>query len=348
MKKETKKPRIKNNTMAVALAAAGVSNVDKLLAHQDVQNLGIKTTIQEGALHAFDEFVKNKSNTVLSNPMSYIDDLSKYNPFWGSVALRVLCSTIGYNVVNTILWDYRKRNKAPEYKSGIDWLNDSIADIQAKEESEKSLESKGLETLHFLDGNTMIGAYKYLFMLVTGSGEDAGNMELPSPAVLFERMREKDKDRSLVLAEYETFQMERFKDSPNFEYVKARLERNKKANDTRAVRKAQDEIDHIHAELASVKHEVFDDGVWARIPLHMQFRIIKSVHNQVNSAIANEMEKPADERTYLEDLNALGEVLLLELQAADREAEVKLAFKRGILKPETHALIGSENAKVVA
>jgi hypothetical protein len=46
------------------------------------------------------------------------------NPFWGNVALRVLCSTIGYSAVNTILWDYRKRNQVPEITSTIDWFND--------------------------------------------------------------------------------------------------------------------------------------------------------------------------------------------------------------------------------
>jgi hypothetical protein len=70
-------------------------------------------------------------------------------------------------------------------------------------------------------------------------------MQLPSPAALYERMRQRDKERE-VLAVYDTFEMERFKNSPNYEYIAARHEKNKTMNDARAVRKAQDEIDHIH------------------------------------------------------------------------------------------------------
>jgi hypothetical protein len=77
-----------------------------------------------------------------------------------------------------------------------------------------------------------------------------------------------------------------------------------------------------------VKYEVFDENVWERIPLHMQFRIMRSVYNQVIAATANEMEKPADERVHIDALNDLGESVLLELEAADRTAEVKLAFEK--------------------
>jgi hypothetical protein len=94
----------------------------------------------------------------------------------------------------------------------------------------------------------MIGPYKYLFMLVTQS--DDSNMQLPSPAALYERMRQRDQERDEVNAVYETFEMERFKNSPNYEYIKARQEKNKTKSDIRAVRKAQSEIDHIHSELA--------------------------------------------------------------------------------------------------
>lgn len=325
-KRKTKvDPKTKTTAMSAALAVAGV-----------VQNVGLPVVVNNGVQHAADVF-KSNTDTVFSNPMEYIDELNKHAPFWGNVALRVLCSAIGWYAVNTILWDFRKRNQAPKFNSGIDWLNDSIAEIKEKEQNVQAREDQGHSTLEFVDGNKFIGAYKYLFMLVTSSGE-TGTFEVPSPAVLYERMRQKGADRENVLASYETFEMERFKNSPNFKYMKDRLERNKAASDVREQRKAQQEIDHIHEELRAIKYEVFDDGVWARLPLWAQFKLMRSVHKQIIAAIANEMEKPADERVHLHDLNNLGETVLLELEAANRDAEVKLAFEKGVLKIENHAL----------
>lgn len=283
------------------------------------------------------EVLKTEGSAILSNPMDSIDELAKRNPFWGNVALRVLCNTIGYSAVNTILWDYRKRNQVPAITSTIDWFNDTMAEKQAKASSDENFEEQGHSKLAFVDGQKMIGPYKYLFMLVTQS--DDSNMQLPSPAALYDRMRQRDKERGEVLAAYDTFEMERFKESPNYQYMVARQERNKRANDVRAIKKAQDEIDHIHSELASVKYEVFDDNVWSLIPLHMQFRIVRSVYNQVTAAIVNEMEKPADERVHIDVLNELGESILLELEAANRDTEVKLAFEKNVLKVENHGLI---------
>jgi hypothetical protein len=142
-----------------------------------------------------------------------------------------------------------------------------------------------------------------------------------------------------VLAAYETFEMERFKNSPNFAYIEAKLKENKVRQDARAIRKAQDEIDHIHSELAAIPYEPFNDGAWSRLPLWAQFKLTRSVHKQVISAIANENEKPADERIHLEALNDLGEVVLLELEAADRMPEVRLAFEKGVLNIERHSLL---------
>lgn len=329
MKKLDKKQKraTQPKAMAAALVAAGV------------QNIGIPTTVQGGATYAFNEFIKDKSVSILTNPMQYIDELVKYDPYWGDIALRNLCKAIGYSAVNTVLWDYRKRNKAPEVTSTIDWLNDSVAEAKAKEDSKTSLKDKGLETLEYLDGNTVIGPYKWLFDQIPK--DNGSKMELPTPPVLFASMRTKDKEP--VLSEYDSFEMEHLKASANFEYIKAKIEDDKKKAEVRVGLKAQDELNHIHRVLASVRSEKFDDDVWARIPLYVQFRLAKYVHNQVNSAITATMKEPADERLYLRELNAMAETILLELQAADREPEVKLAFKRGALKVESHGLIGSLN-----
>lgn len=276
---------------------------------------------------------------LMSNPMTYIDDLSKLSPFWGGVALRVLTSAIGYYAVNSILWAHRKRNQEPKVTSGIDWLNDSMAEIKEKEANEKNTVEQGHSVLHFVDGIQFIGAYKYLFMQVTASGDETGNFPLPTPAELYNRMTIRQQERADVLAAYDTFQMEQYKNSPNFAYIEARMKADKERNDVRAVKKAQQELDHIHEELRSITMEVFDDNVWMRLPMWAQFKLLRSLHKQTIAAIASENEKPADERIQLHDLDTLGKTVLLELEAADRHPEVRLAFEKNVLKLENHGLL---------
>lgn len=274
----------------------------------------------------------------VSNPMEYIDELAKANPFWANVALRVLASSVGYYAVNSILWEFRKRNQKPEIESTINWYNDEIAQRDAQETDEQQMQIAGHSQLAFVRGEKFLGAYKYLMGLVMGDPNTPANMELPTPAVLYDRMRQKDKDRDAVLAEYEKFENVDKNKSPNMPYLKARMSTNSTLKDIRQTRKAQAELDHIHLTLHDTPREVFTDEVWAQFPLWAQFRLARSVYNQVIAALANEDEKPSDERMHRTEINAIGEVLMLELQMADRTPEVKLAFERKVLK-EQHALL---------
>jgi hypothetical protein len=61
----------------------------------------------------------------------------------------------------------------------------------------------------------------------------------------------------------------------------------------------------------------------------MQYRIMRSVYNQVIAATANEMEKPAEERVHIDALNTLGENVLLELEAANRDGRSEARLREG-------------------
>lgn len=300
-----------------------------------IENLGLAVVAraQDGL---FNPVVASSRPSILSNPMTSIDELARYSPFWAGIATRVLCTTIGWYAVNSVLWDFRKRNAAPKVTSDIDWLNDSLNEQKEKIENQKNAEEQGHTTLAFVDGSQFIGAYKYLFMLVSADTTNK-NMEDPSPAVLYARMQQA-RDEQQMLAAYETFENERFKNSPNFPYIKAKAEQRKRMNEERMRIRAKQEIDHIHSELAGVPATDFDDNIWNKLPLWAQFKIVRSLHNQVMSAVVSEDEKPIEERIHKADIMKIGEDVLLELQAADREPEVRLAFQQEILKPQ-HALL---------
>lgn len=300
----------------------------------NIKGLGIAVIeVVGGAL--YNPEVAATRPSLLSNPHETIDELNKLSPFWGDIATRVVCTTLGWYVVSALVWELRKANAAPKVTSHIDWLNDSLNMAKELAENEKNIEEQGLEKLAFVDGTQFIGAYKYLYLQI--DKEANNNMELPTPAVLYARMQQMRDDQQ-TLAAYETFENERYKNSPTFKYIQERSELRRKQMEERNANRAQKEIDYVHEQLSAEPAIVLDDGTWNKLPLWARFKIMRSLYNQIMSAVVAEDEKPADERIHKEALVKMGEDLLLELQAADREPEVRLAFKQEVLKSQ-HALL---------
>jgi hypothetical protein len=314
------------------------SNKQKAKNH-DIKNLGLTvTTVIDGAIHN-PEVLATSRPPILSNPLGYTDELTKLSPFWGNVALRVLCASIGYYADNTLLWNYRKRNMQPTVTSSIDWMNDSINEMREKIESERVLEEQGLNRVPFVDGTQLVGAYKYLFSLVCSS-PDIPSMNMPTPAHLYRQMQ-RQRDGTIALEAYEKFENEAIRSSKNFAYLAERIKENNAKESIRLKNKMQQEIDQIHTELQAVQTEDLTDSVWDRIPLWAQFRLIRSVHKQVISALVNEEQLPPEERVHKAQLLELANTVLLELEAADREPDVRRAFDTQVLKDQ-HRLITTQ------
>ncbi len=301
-----------------------------------IENIGLaRTAVIDNALHNPEMLAISTSNTV-SNPMEYIDKLQKMSPHWSNIAQRVLCSTIGWYAVSAIMWAYRKGNAAPKVESSIDWLNDSINARKEQIENERVQHEQGHAKLPFVDGLQFLGVYKWLFNEIQCSPE-IRSMELPSPAQLYARMQ-RERDSAEALASYEKFENDELRASKVYADVVAKTkDRDSNAN-ARARLKAQDELDHIHSELASVRFEPFNDDVWSRFPQWTQFRIARSVYNQIVSAIVAQDDLKPEDRIHKHDLIVLGSELRLELEAADRMPEVRLAFEQNVLKDQ-HRLV---------
>jgi hypothetical protein len=301
-----------------------------------IQNLGVAVvTALGGAVHNA-EVLAQQDRMILSNPMEYIDDLKRMSPFWANVALRVLTTTIGWYAVNSVLWAYRKRNMEPKVNSSIDWLNDSIALMKEKEQGVVVREEQGFNTLPFVQGERLLGVYKYLFVEITHE-QPIASMEMPTPAVLFARMQ-RERDGDAIMAEYEKFENEQIKNSASFKYLEAAIKDKDAKASIRLQNKMQGELDHIHRELANTKMESFSDDVWMSLPLWAQFKIMRSLHKQVIKAVIAEDDKKPEERINKLAIVEMGNTVLLELEAADREPQVREAFAKDVLK-EQHALL---------
>lgn len=301
-----------------------------------IENLGVAVTTRiEGALHNA-AIIGSDSKMILSNPMETIDDLKKMSPFWANVALRVLTTTIGWYAVNSVLWAYRKRNQEPKVNSSIDWLNDSIAQMKEKENNEAVREEQGFNNLPFVAGESLIGVYKYLFVEVSHE-QTIASMEMPTPAVLYSRMQ-RERDGDAIMAEYEKFENERIKNAASFKYLEAAIRERNGQQSVRLQNKMQSELDHIHRELQAVQMQPLTNDVWITLPLWAQFKIVRSLHKQVIKAVLAEDDKKPEERIHKLDIIEIGNTVLLELEAADREPMVREAFDKGVLK-EQHALL---------
>jgi len=311
----------------------------KAEATHQISNLGVpKTTVLEDALHNA-QVVSNPMKATISNPLAYIDELTKSNPFWGSVALRVLTNKIGYYSVANIVWDMRKQNATPKYESTIDFMNDMISEADAITQTIANTKEVGHDALPFVDGSQFHGAYKYLLGLVRADQTNT-TFERPEPNVIYGRMlkRDEEQERAKALAEYDKFESADIAKSPTTPYLKAKIMGTTASEEERKVRKAQIELDHVHHVLRTAQREEFSDDVWNRLPLYAQFQIARSVYNQSISALAQEDKKPSDERFNRKALNTLCEEILLELTMANKDSEVRLAFEKEVLKTQ-HALI---------
>lgn len=325
--KQPKKPR--NPAMATALAVAGVTG----LATTGVKN----AAVIDGALHNVDVVVEQSKNTpIVSNPMQYIEELSKMSAFWGDVALRTFTSNIGYYAVGSIMWAFRKRNQMPEVTSNIDAFNGMLADADKKEFDEVVTEMQGNKTLPFIKGEKLIAAYKFLF-IECSRNQINPNFDLPNPAAMYARNQKPEADRTETEQAYDSFELERLKNSPTFAHIKAKMEQSKNRDDLRARKKAQTELDHIHTVIRDTEYEPFTDDVWNTIPVWAQYKFALSVYRQCISAVDAEAKLPSEERLHLFDLAKLAETLLLELQMARAHEQVKLAFEKGNLK-ENHEI----------
>lgn len=322
------KGKNRNPALATALVAAGVTG----LAATGVKHAGVV----DGALHNIDVVVENSNKTaIISNPLSYIDELEKLSPFWADVALRTFTSNIGYYAVGSIMWTFRKRNQAPAVTSTIDAFNGMLADKAQDEFNEEVQDMQGIKTVPFIEGEKLVAAYKHLFIECSRKQINP-NFDLPSPAAMYARNQKPDQDRSEIGDAYDSFELERLKDSPTFKHIKAKMEQSKLRDDQRAKNKAQIEIDHIHREIRDTNPEPMNNEVWGTIPLWAQYKFTLSIYRQCISAIDAETKLPSEERLHIFELSKLAETVLLELQAARNDAQVKLAFEKGNLKAENH------------
>lgn len=328
-KRKTKK---QPTAMAAALQSAGVTG----LASTGVPH----AAIIDGALHNVDVVVqKSQTTPIISNPMPYIDELMKLDDYWGAVAQRTLTQNIGTVAVRAVMWEQRMRNAAPKVTSTIDAFNGMLADVKKKEFDGEVTKMQGNRNIPFIDGVALLGVYKALFIDACHIAGDSESKLLPKPAVLYSKANEKNTDEAAVEEACNTFQMERFKNSPVYDDVITKMQSNKVKKDARELRKAQDELDHIHTEIAHTPMvQLDDDDVWASVPLWGQYKWMLSVYRQTTSAIASELKKPATERDNFDALDDLAKTIRLELEAARRSEQVMLAFEKKILKPEFHEL----------
>lgn len=280
----------------------------------------------------------NTPSQSLPNPLDVIDKLHTMSPFFGNRALTNFTSSLGYYVVNALLWQYRKDNARPSTESTIDWRNRTEADKDIEAATASAIdETSAHVSLPRVDGLQFIANYKQLLFALEDKKLDNKQFQFPDPITIFNQMKS-TKNQPATDAAYDSLAYANIKS----EDVKRRLhvieETRKAAFIERNETHAGFELDHILGEIGATKAEHFTDADWARLPRYIQYRTIVGIQKQVMGAFVSEMRKPSAERTQEFNLGEFADELQADLQQLLDDPEIVLAFDEGKLDATRHSI----------
>lgn len=289
-------------------------------------------TALQVAMHNANVLAHISQPSILANPISTIDRLRRYSTFHGARAHSSLCYTLGLFAINALSWQHVENTRPAMVKptTAIDIFNDGYAKADIDRESAQNIEEQGLAALPRTDGLLLVGAYKQMLAEICEYNADEAKRLMPD--VIFARMQS-SRDDVATTGAYDDFTSTHANMNAVKELLQAEIKRQQARRTETIEKNAVAKLDHVLGSLQKAPRDQFDDKVWECIPLHKQYSIVRMVMTETLAAAAAEMRKPVDERVNEFDLIDMASELKLELDAADRDPEVKLAFEVGKLQP---------------
>jgi hypothetical protein len=308
------------------------------------------STINETATKPIDAFNKSDSRevfnykgeeivSVISNPMDHLDALARLAPRSEYFAASAIVGSLGYSVINQLLWQHRKASATTRLEAPtIDIFNDDYGDTYERMATEQAMHDIGMESLPNFDALKLIGAYKKLLRHQMGNIIQARDFPVRKPHEILHEMLNGERAKSEELdAAYAAITEEEIKASPAAKAIREAIERRKANLAVHDLAKEKSETEYVLSELQKAMPEDLDDEKWAEIPVWMQYKLTTMIHRQVVNAVASESANRERDTNNLSELIELCSVVQLELEAAGRTSEVKLAFVQQRLT-ERHVL----------
>ncbi len=277
---------------------------------------------------------------LLTNPMTRLHELHKLSDSAEYFAANGIVGSLGYSVVTNLLWDYRKRNM-PEAAPApsIDIFGGEFQELYAAQAKDVAMVDNGYAKLpDFVITKTLQGVYMNLLYAQRGNpSPTALKYPVTMPNQVLHEMQTRDRTAELNAA-IQVQEDAELAASPARHALAAATSGTKKAFDEHQVRMHKLEQESVLKALRDTLPEPLSNAAWESIPLYVQYKWTMSVYNQAVKAFAYERALPKRDSDKISRLLDMISEMHLELEAANRTAEVRLAFDLGRLT-ERHGLI---------
>jgi hypothetical protein len=280
---------------------------------------------------------------ILTNATTRMDELVKFSESADYFAANGILASLGWNVINGLLWNFRQRNAtaaAPE--ASVDAFADMINTRSGRGEQDRMSTDNGFDATERFDytQDFCVSVYKQLFFNQKGSTVQAAAKFPPTaPHVVLHEMQVGNRDKELSEAVSE-FKKEQLQKSPARLELEAATAVTKKVFDAHQTKMHKLEESYVLNEIKRVLPEELTDANWAMFPLIAQYKWTFSVYRQVIKAYGYESSLDAPDEHKLQQLADLAGEMRLELEGAARTKEIRLAFTNGQLT-DKHELMTS-------
>lgn len=293
----------------------------------------------------FDRTALVTACSVITNPMDHLDTLINIAPANEYFAANAIVGSLGYSLLNQMLWNFRKLNAKPKAPAPtIDIFNDSYAEKFVRAASEEISEDNGHTKLPEFNATALVGVYMHMLYMQRGNVQFAEQYPVRMPHEILHEMQIQDRT-SETAAAYEKIDAAIINASPAALAILAEKKRNMQVVSAHQAKQHEVEQAYILTQLKDAAPERLTEAAWQAIPLYIQYKWTVFVYKQVLKAIVQEQRATDRSTDKFDRLIELVGTIQLELEAAASTSEVKQAFIEERLD-ERHELIKQESKLV--
>lgn len=285
---------------------------------------------------------------ILSNPSGYLNTLANLSPGAEYFASNSILASLGYVVINQFLWAYRKEHaKDKPAQKTIDDFNDEYADMFAKDVDKAMTRDNGLSKLPEFDAIPLAPVYMWMFYMQRGNAAYSTKYPPRMPYEVLHEMQTQDRSAE-IQDELRKLDNARIAASPARFALMAEKNKAAKVLEEFVLKQHRAEMDHIVKSLACLVPDELTDGHWASIPLFVQYKLLFFVYKQAVKTVAKMTEAYKRDDNKFNEAIELVDTIHLELEAAARTPEVKLAFESGRLDERHDICVKADTSEPVS
>ena len=311
-------------------------NVDSIQRAQSVKHY-----INTASAGTHQAMMPDDVTPLLTNPLDTLDKLVNLSASAEYFAGSAIVGSLGYTVINQILFAYRKAHakpKAPE--PTIDIFNGTYADMFEKRADKEMSEDNGHASLPDFDATKFTGVYMQMLFMQRGNPDFSARYPAKMPNEILHEMQTQDRTSDVVEA-YRALDAKQIDASPAASAIMAEKNKSAKSIDEYQTRVHKAEMDYVLSVLRDAMPERLSDAAWETVPLFIQYKWTMFVYRQAVKALVQESLARERDSDKFDQLLEMVNELHLELEAAARTTQVKLAFENGRLD-ERHEIVTKE------